>query len=85
MTVCSLIIQNFLSKFVSAYRKHYSASHALISLTENREKNLKNNKTVDDIFMDLLKGFDGIPHELVIAKMEAYGCNDHFLIFLFHT
>ena len=77
------IIQTFLSNFVSAYRKHYSANHVLISLTENWKKNLNNNKIVGVNFMDLSKAFDCIPHDLPIAKMEAYGFSEDFLTFIY--
>ena len=51
------IIQIFLSIFVSAYRKRYSANHVLISLIENWKKSLNNNKIVGAIFMYLIKSF----------------------------
>ena len=38
------IMQNILPNFVSAYGKHYSTNHALISLIENWKKNLDSNK-----------------------------------------
>ena len=76
------IIQTFLSNFVSTYRKHYSANNVLISLIENWKNNLDKNEIVGAVFMDLSKAFDCIPHDLLIAKMEAYGFNEDFLTFL---
>ena len=57
--------------FVSVCIKHYSAKHVLISLMENWKKNLNNNEIIGAIFMVLSKAFDCIPHDLLIAKMEA--------------
>ena len=81
--ILNALIQLFLSNFVSAYRKHYSANHVRISLIENWKKNLDNNKIAGAVFMDLSKAFDCIPHDLLIAKMEAYGFNEDFLTFLY--
>ena len=78
------IKQTFLSSFVSADRKHFSANQVLISLIENWEKNLDNNKIVGAVFIDLSKAFDCIPHDLlIIAKMEAYGFSEDVLTFIF--
>ena len=77
------LIQIFRSSLVSAYREHYSANHVPISLIQNWKNNLKNNKIVGALFMDLSKAFDYIPHDLLIAKMEAYGFSEDFLTFLY--
>ena len=63
----------FLSKFISAYHKSYSSSHVLIRLIESWKKSLDEKKIVGAILMDLSKAFDSIPHDLLIAKMYAYG------------
>jgi len=76
-------INNCLSDFVAAYRKSYSSSHVLIRLIENWKKDLDHKKYVGAILMDLSKAFDCIPHELLIAKMNAYGFSENALVFFF--
>ena len=66
-------MNRFLSKFISAYCKSYSTSNVLICLTENWKKSLDEKKIVGAVLMDLSKAFDSIPHDLLIAKMHAYG------------
>ena len=63
----------FLSPNVSAYRERYSTQHVLIRLIEECRKNLDNKKVVGGILMDLSKAFDCISHDLIIAKLKAYG------------
>ena len=76
-------IDKCLSKFIAAYRKSYSSSHVLLRLIENWKKDLDNKKFVGAVLMDLSKAFDCIPHDLLIAKMDAYGFNESALTFFF--
>ena len=62
-----------LSKLISAYRKGHSCHHVLLDLTEEWRKYLDNNEVVGAVVMDLSKAFDCLPHELLIAKLAAYG------------
>ena len=76
-------VNSFLSEFISAYRKTYSTNHVLIRLIENWKKSLDQNKFVGAVLMDLSKAFDCIPHDLLIAKMHAYGFSKECLIFFY--
>ena len=71
--IASFLINKFLSDFISAYRKGYSANHALIRLFENWKISLDKNLFTGAILIDLSKAFDCIPHDLLIAKLYAYG------------
>ena len=62
-----------LSKHITAYRKGHSCQHVLLKLTEDWRKHMDQNKIVGGLLMDLSKAFDCLPHELLIAKLEAYG------------
>ena len=77
------LIDKCLSVFISAYRKKYSTNHVLIRLIENWKKHLDNKKFVGAVLMDLSKAFDCVPHDLLIAKMDAYGFDFDTLVFLY--
>ena len=81
--VLTPFIDNLLSEFISAYRKHYSCNHVLICLIENWKQNLDNKKFVGAVLMDLSKAFDCVPHDLLIAKLHAYGFTTETLVFFY--
>jgi hypothetical protein len=66
-------VNKILSKHVSAYRKGYNCQNVLLKLTEDWRKYMDQNKLAGGLLMDLSKAFDCLPHELLIAKLEAYG------------
>ena len=62
-----------LSPYLCGYRKGYSAQHALISLIEHWRTSLDSRGYAGAVLMDLSKAFDCINHDLLIAKLHAYG------------
>ena len=65
--------EKYFSPFMSAYRKSYSTQQVLIRLLEEWREKLDKNFVVGAVLMDLSKAFDCIPHDLIIAKLAAYG------------
>ena len=66
-------LDKYFSPFISAYRKSYSTQQVLIRLLEEWIEKLDKNFIVGAVLMDLSKAFDCIPHDLIIAKLAAYG------------
>ena len=73
-------LDNTLSVFIAAYRRPYSTQHVLIRLTEDWRSNLDNDYLAGTVLMDPSKAFDCIPHDLLIAKLHAYGFDEDALV-----
>ena len=69
----SSYVDQFLSTFMCGYRKGFSTQQALLSLIERWKNTLDQNGYGGAILMDLSKAFDTINHDLLIAKLGAYG------------
>ena len=66
-------IENFLSDFLFGYHAGYGTQYCLVAMIEMWRKALDEGKVAGAILTDLSKAFDCISHELLIAKLAAYG------------
>ena len=62
-----------LSPYLCGYRKGFSTQHALVSLLERWKQTLDKHGYAAAMLMDLSKAFDTLNHELLLAKLHAYG------------
>ena len=68
-----------LSKFQCGFRKGFNAQHCLIALTEKWKKSVDSGRAFRALLTDLSKAFDCLSHEILIAKLEAYGSDEKAL------
>ena len=68
-----LFFDSVLSKYQCGFRRGYNAQHCLVSLIEKWKKSVDNGGAFGALLTDLSKAFDCLPHELLIAKLDAYG------------
>ena len=54
-----------------------------MKLMEDWKKHLDDRKFVGTIFMDLSKAFDFVSHDLLIAKLHAYGFDMNSLVLFY--
>ena len=81
-------IQNYfdqiLSKFQCGFRKGFNAQHCLIALIEKWKKSVDSGGAFGALLTDLSKAFGCLSHELLIAKLEAYGFDEKALTLIYN-
>ena len=83
--MCSQIdafMQDKLSNLLTGFRKNHSTQHCLRKMLESWKNMLDKEGYVCAMFMDLLKAFDTIHHDLMIAKLEAYDSSQDVLQYI---
>ena len=76
-------ITPFLSSLLCGFRKGYSAQHAFLKPLEKiKVSHLYEGGEAGAILMDFSKALDCIRHELLIAKLYAYGFSHKPLPFI---
>ena len=76
-------IESKLSKYLCGFRKGYSTEHCLLNLVHSWKRVLAKSGKVGAVLMDLSKAFDVLPHDLLIAKLHAYGLGHKSLNFIY--
>ena len=69
-------IEHFLNQLLCGFRKAHSTQYALFRLLQKWQKELDSGGFIGTILMDLLKAYGYLPHDLLIAKLEAYGLDN---------
>ena len=66
-------VDSFLSPYLCGFRKGFSTQHCLIVMLERWKREIDKGQIPGALLTDLSKAFDSINHELLIAKLNAYG------------
>ena len=69
----SEFFENIFSKNQCGFRKGHSTQQCLLAMLEKWKRSVDNGKAFGALLKDLSKGFDCLDHELLIAKLSAYG------------
>ena len=69
----TIFMDPLLSKYQCGFRKGYSAQHCLLAVLKKWKNVFEKGKIFGALLTDLSKAFDILSHDLLIAKLNAYG------------
>ena len=74
-------LQNKFSKYLTGFWKNHNTQNCLLRMTDSWKVRLNNGSKVGVIIMDLSKALYSLNHELLLAKLKAYGLDSNSVIF----
>ena len=69
----NVYMENELSKYITGVTKLHGTQYSMVIMLEKLRKALDDKEYIYVLFMNLLKAFDTINHDLMLAKLDAYG------------
>ena len=69
----SAFFEDIFKKQQCGFRKGYNTQQCLLKMLEKWKRSVDEGKVFGALLTDLFKAFDWLDHELLIAKLNAYG------------
>ena len=70
-----ILLKTHFSPFLFGFRKGHSTEQCLVAMLEAWKLAIDDKGYAGAILTDLSKAFDCLKHDLLIAKLDAYGFN----------